>query len=229
MSDDSSRNTTPAWPEPTAKVPTAQRDILALWENSDPNKPVDAAVLVAALQKRGHSASAAHWAIHRMIGDGRLLAEGRHISPCSSGMTASGTPYFVVGTTIYPGGWQDYRNFQVRPTEKFWAWAQEPEPATAAQDIPGGDAPAKDKGNGPELLTPEARAILFVQEQLKTTGKVPTKTAIAKALDVDRRTLNNWSAFKVAYQRLQSENRRQPPKGTKAKDGTLEAWRESGK
>jgi len=95
----------------------------------------------------------------------------------------------------------------------------------------GSDDPADNggKGDDPGRLTPEARAILFVQEQIKTTGKLPTKTAIATALDVDRRTLNNWSAFKVAYKKLQSENRRQPAKGTKAKDGTLEAWRESGK
>jgi len=99
--------------------------------------------------------------------------------------------------------------------------------ADVEADLPGGK-PA-DKGDDPGRLTPEARAILFVQEQIKATGKVPTKTAIAKILEVDRRTLNNWSAFKVAYKKLQSENRRQPAKGTKAKDGTLEAWRESGK
>jgi len=161
MSDDSSRDTTPAWPEPTAKVPAAQRDILALWENSRPDTPVNASVLVVALQKRGHSASAAHWAIHRMIGDGRLLAEGRHISPCSSGTTASGTPYFVVGTTIYPGGWSDYRNFQVLPTEKFWAWAQEPEAATPSPDIPAGEATAK----GKRKASINARMIDTLQKQ----------------------------------------------------------------
>ena len=87
----------------------------------------------------------------------------------------------------------------------------------------------KGKSDDAKQLTPEARAILFVQEQIKSTGRVPTKTAIAKALDVNRRTLNNWSAFKVAYNKLKSETRRQPARGTKAKDGMLEAWRKSGK
>jgi len=93
------------------------------------------------------------------------------------------------------------------------------------------DGPTANEGKGgdPGRLTPEAQGILFVQGQIKATGKVPTKTAIAKALEVDRRTLNNWSAFKVAYEKLRSETRRQPARGSKSKDGTLEAWRESGK
>jgi len=92
-----------------------------------------------------------------------------------------------------------------------------------------GRADNEGKGGDHAQLTPEARAILFVHKLIKTTGKLPTKTTIAKALEVNRRTLNNWSAFKVAYKKLQSETRREPARGTKAEDGTLEAWRESGK
>jgi len=106
--------------------------------------------------------------------------------------------------------------------DEIIAWCRKAEAGGVPLNRGGGD-------NDPRQLTPEARAILFIQERIKTTGKVPTKTAIAKALEVNRRTLNNWSAFKVAYKKLQSDNRRQPARGTKAKDGTLEAWRESGK
>jgi hypothetical protein len=80
----------------------------------------------------------------------------------------------------------------------------------------------------PPRLTPEAQAILFVQEAIKRTGKLPAKTAIAKELEVDRRTLNNWRAFRVAYAQLK-KNHAPPPGGTKSTDGTLEAWRKSGK
>jgi hypothetical protein len=74
---------------------------------------------------------------------------------------------------------------------------------------------------------PEARAILFVKDRLKKTGKLPTKTAIAKLLDVDRRTLDNWTAFKVAYSKMKDDlsRRRPPPRGSKSADGNLEAWR----
>jgi hypothetical protein len=105
---------------------------------------------------------------------------------------------------------------------------------TAERAAAAGIASATEKtqsirDNDPGQLTSEARAILFVQERIKTTGKVPTKTAIAEALDVNRRTLNNWSAFKAAYKQLQSRTRRQPARGSKGKDGTLESWRENGK
>ena len=99
--------------------------------------------------------------------------------------------------------------------------------------VEAGLAPAGKTGQDGKVeghdLTPETKAILFVQERLKTTGKLPTKKAIAEVLDVNRRTLYTWTAFKVAYKKLQSETRRQPARGSKAKDGTLEAWRESGK
>jgi hypothetical protein len=80
-----------------------------------------------------------------------------------------------------------------------------------------------------ELATPEARAIMRVQQAIKDTGKLPTKTALAHELGIDRRTLNNWRAFKVAYAQFKAQARRQPARGTKSKDGTMEAWRESGK
>jgi hypothetical protein len=78
-------------------------------------------------------------------------------------------------------------------------------------------------------ISKEANAILFVHNTLKSTGRLPTKKAIATHLGVDRRTLQNWKAFKVAYGRLQAQNRRPPPRGCKDRDGNLEAWRESGK
>jgi hypothetical protein len=90
-------------------------------------------------------------------------------------------------------------------------------PNVSAQSTPG------------EQLTPEARAILFIQERIKTTGNLPPKTDIAKALDVDRRTLNNWKAFKVAYKQLKITKQTSLPKGSKDKDGNMEACRESGK
>jgi hypothetical protein len=80
-----------------------------------------------------------------------------------------------------------------------------------------------------EKLTSETRAILFIHERLKTTGKLPPKTDIAKALDVNRRTLDNWTAFKVAYKQLKKTRQRSLPKGSKDKDGNMEARRESGK
>lgn len=89
--------------------------------------------------------------------------------------------------------------------------------------------PATEAAGFNETLTPEVRAILFVNERLKSTGQLPTKKAIAKALDVDRRTLDNWKPFKVAYAKLKKQYTRIPPKGTKSREGELEAWRESGK
>ncbi len=89
----------------------------------------------------------------------------------------------------------------------------------------------KDQGGGsddPGQLTPEARAILFIQERIKTTGKLPLKKDIAAALTVTPRAMRNWKAFKVAYAKLKRQYNA-PPKGTKSKDGTLEAWRENGK
>jgi hypothetical protein len=160
MSDASSRDTTPAWPEPTAKVPAAQRDILALWENSRPDTPVNASVLVVALQKRGHSASAAQWAIHRMIGDGRLVAEPR--------------PF-----TFYPSGWQNYLNFQVRLTEKFWAWAQEPEPPR--HDEPSKPGPSVGKGvsllDAALILTEEDRPLARQKKSAWQKLRTPTLPA----------------------------------------------------
>jgi len=49
--------------------------------------------------------------------------------------------------------------------------------------------------DAPPPLTPKVKAIFFVNHELKRTGRLPTKTAIAKGLEVDRRTLNNWTAF----------------------------------
>ncbi len=73
-------------------------------------------------------------------------------------------------------------------------------------------------------LPPEARAILFVNDRLKVTGKLPTQTAIAKALDVAPRTLRNWKAFQTAYKAAKArEQRPLPPKGSKSSDGTIEA------
>ncbi len=82
---------------------------------------------------------------------------------------------------------------------------------------------------GAEQLTPETRAILFIQERIKTTGKLPPKKDIAKALHVNRRTLNNWTAFKVAYKQFKQINHTSLPKGSKDKEGMLEAWEENGK
>lgn len=121
------------------------------------------------------------------------------------------------------------------------AQAQTPASNAPADQGPGATEPkatptnahADQGGAMPETrdtaLTPEMRAILLVNERLKATGRLPTKTQIAKALDVDRRTLNNWRAFRVAYAKLKHDTTRSTPKGTKDKDGTLEAWRESGK
>jgi hypothetical protein len=78
-------------------------------------------------------------------------------------------------------------------------------------------------------LSREARAILFVQDHLKTTGRLPTKKQIAEHLDITRRTLGNWRAFKSAYHHLEKQYRKAPPKGFKDADGNLEAWRDSGK
>lgn len=78
-------------------------------------------------------------------------------------------------------------------------------------------------------LTPEAKAILIIQQTIKATGKLPTKTEVAAQLDVDRRTLHNWKAFKTAYAAMKAKLMRSLPKGIKSKDGDMEAWRESGK
>jgi hypothetical protein len=79
-------------------------------------------------------------------------------------------------------------------------------------------------GNTEELL-PEVRAILFINERVKNTGKLPTKTSIAKILDVSTKTLNNWKAFKTTYAVLKAKQNRTLPKGKKDKDGNLEAWK----
>jgi hypothetical protein len=75
-------------------------------------------------------------------------------------------------------------------------------------------------------LTPEERAIVFVREHLKRTGNLPPKTLIAEKLGVDRRTLHNWKAFKVAYVQMKSQLGMAPARGTKDRDGNLDAWRE---
>ncbi len=82
--------------------------------------------------------------------------------------------------------------------------------------------------SGESAMEPEAQAILFVKRHLKETGKLPSKVAIAKLLEVDRRTLYNWTAFKVAYATMKRElsKHRPPPKGSKSKGGNLEAWRD---
>jgi len=89
------------------------------------------------------------------------------------------------------------------------------------------DKPAADQGKteGTDELLPEARAILFIQERLKNTGRLPPKTKIAEALGVDRTTLYKWRGFKTAYAKLQQKRQGQPAKGKRDKDGNLEAWR----
>ena len=84
-------------------------------------------------------------------------------------------------------------------------------------------------GSSSARLTPEQKAVLFISDEMKTTGKLPTKTAIAEKLDISRRTLGNWRAFKVAYANLKkSLQKRPPPRGSKT-EGKIEAWWESGK
>lgn len=80
-------------------------------------------------------------------------------------------------------------------------------------------------------LTPEAKAILFIQREVKTKRILPSKTAIAKELGVDRRTLYNWTAFKVAYAKMNAylEKSRPPARGWKTEDGMVDGHRESGK
>ena len=77
-------------------------------------------------------------------------------------------------------------------------------------------------------LTGEMKAILFIQERLKTTGKLPTKKAIADLLEVHPRTLLNWGGFTAAYAELERKHgsTRRRPRGEKSKDGNLEAWQD---
>jgi hypothetical protein len=199
MSDDSSRDTTPAWPEPTAGTPAAEKDILAVWENAAPGKPINASVLVAALRRRGHSVRAAQWAIHRMIGDGRLVAEGRHVTPWFSRTLASGAPHVVVGTTIYPGGWRDYRNFQVRPTEKFWSQEAAAEPERAEQQ--GADAKLKQPKPGRPARVGRDEANLRARAALKARpprGGRWSQRTLAKAIGCSAglvSVLPAWQAY----------------------------------
>lgn len=93
---------------------------------------------------------------------------------------------------------------------------------------PARHRPPSDDGQTGVQLTGEAKAILFIQERLKTTGRLPTKKAVADLLEVSDRTMRNWRGFNVAYAELERKHGsvRRRPRGEKSKDGTLEAWQD---
>lgn len=76
--------------------------------------------------------------------------------------------------------------------------------------------------------TRQEKAILALGDILKTSGKLPSKKAIAELLDVDPRTMRNWTAFNAAYSKLKAERQRDIPRGTKV-DGVVEAKAEKRK
>jgi class 3 adenylate cyclase len=102
----SERDTTPGCPAPECGIDEAERDLAQCLQGSPLGLPLLGEDVVQYLRMRGHSESAAHWALHDLIARGLLILE-----PADP---------FGGGVAIYPGGWHNYKNIAVQPTDRLF-------------------------------------------------------------------------------------------------------------
>lgn len=138
---------------------------------SPPHKVVNAARLVRCLRKEGHRLDAAEWAIHELIQEGRLIAEGawRPSAPYVIGGLQGSVPFQQprrYQATDFSGA-APFDKLVVRSTDGLWDWWQTPKDPSEHGDQGGAGQGEGDVGSSKGGKQREARKRLEQREPLK--------------------------------------------------------------
>ena len=210
----SERDTTPNAPRPDFGIDEAEHDLLRYVRGLPLECSQSGQQVVGWLRGEGHSEDAAHWALHTLLARGVLTLE-----PAIPDDRAGGGG----GHAMYPGGWDNYRNIAVRPADRLPAAGPLGHPSDQAQErirAQAAGSPLQDPYGPKSKLSAEAMALAILTEHPDWTN-----AQIAAQVPCHPKSMYRFKKF-VAARELLEKTRHERVRGSKGRDGSIEAWKE---